>query len=177
MRSLFGTTAVAMSLAMASLSAGAVPEIRYQNAQGGVVCQLSIPTLDTTVRAKATGFRNEGNTNSFAICGMESSNSRDGYGTIMGISMALYSLNGASSNVSCTAVNGFASSAPKYSTKVVATNANGTPAMLTFDATDFGGVSGDPLPDSDFWSITCNLPGMSSIGYLSTQFTVNAPAA
>jgi hypothetical protein len=175
MRILIGASIAAVVVAATALPARAATEIRYQNAQGGVVCQLSIPTLDTTVRAKATGFRNEGTTSSFAICGMESSNSRDGYGTIQALTMALYSLNGVSSNVSCTAVNGFANAAPKYSTKVVSTTTDGTPALLTFDATDFGGVAGDPLPDSDFWSITCNLPGMTSIGYLSTQFTVNAP--
>jgi hypothetical protein len=53
--------------------------------------------------------------------------------------------------------------------------ANGTTTTLTFDASDFGGTAGNPLPASDYWSITCTLPGNTSIGYMRTQFTVNVP--
>jgi hypothetical protein len=175
MRTLLGVSIAAVVLASAALPATAGTEIRYQNAQGGIVCQLSIPTLDTMARAKATGFRNEGTTGSFAICGMESSNSRDSVGTIQQLSMGLYSLNQSAKTVSCTAVNGFANGAPIYSTKNASVAANGATTTITFDASDFGGTAGDPLPDSDFWSITCNLPGNSAIGNLVAKFTVNTP--
>jgi hypothetical protein len=175
MRTLLGVSIAAVALASAVLPAKAGTETRFQNAQGGVVCQLSIPTVDTMVRAKATGFRNEGTTGAFAICGMESSNSRESFGTIQVISVGLYSLNQTSKTVSCTAVNGFANGTPIYSSKSASVAANGASTTLTFDASDFGGNAGDPLPQSDFWSITCNLPGNSAIGNMVAQFTVNTP--
>ncbi len=175
MRTLLGVSIAAVVLAAATLPAKAGTEFRYQNAQGGIVCQLSIPTVDTAVRARATGFRNEGTTSSFAICGMESSNSHDGFGTIQQISMGLYSLNQSAKTISCTAVNGFANGSPIYASKNASVAANGATTTLTFDASDFGGTAGQPLPDSDFWSITCNLPGNSGIGNVVAQFTVNTP--
>ncbi|GAA5005169.1 hypothetical protein [Pseudoluteimonas lycopersici] len=175
MRTLLGVSIAAVVLASAANPAKAGTENRFQNAQGGVVCQLSIPTSDTMARAKATGFRNEGTTTAYAICGMESSNSHSDVGTILQLSMGLYSLNQSAKTVSCTAVNGFANGAPIYSTKNASVPANGTTATLSFDASDFGGTAGDPLPESDFWSITCALPGNSAIGNLVTKFTVNTP--
>ena len=67
MRTLLGVSIAVVVLAAATLPAKAGTEFRYQNAQGGIVCQLSIPTVDTMARAKATGFRNEGTTNAFVI--------------------------------------------------------------------------------------------------------------
>ncbi|MFT3898077.1 MAG: hypothetical protein QM719_10365 [Thermomonas sp.] len=175
MRTLLGVSIAAVVLASAFSPANAGTETRFQNAQGGVVCQLSIPTLDTMVRAKATGFRNEGTSGAFAICGMESSNSREGVGTVRRISVGLYSLNQSAKTASCTAVNGFANGAPIYSSKNASVAANGATTTLTFDASDFGGTAGDPLPESDFWSITCNLPGNTAIGNMVAEFTVSTP--
>ena len=174
MRNLLGVSIAAAFLASAFQPAGAATESRFQNAQGGVVCKPSDSVSNAYVKAKATGLRNEGTASTFVICGFESSNSRSDFGTIQSITMGLYGL-GVSSSVSCTAVNGFASSSPIYATKAVTTNANGTAVLLTFDASDFGGTAGDALPDSDFWSITCTLPGKSSIGYMVTKFLVNVP--
>ena len=175
MRILLGVSVVAMALVSATQPAGAAVETRKQTAQGGVVCKLTDVGLNLSVKAKATGFRNEGTTSSFAICGMESSNSRSDVGTIQQISIGLYSLNQSAKTVSCTAVNGFANGAPIYSSKNASVAANGATTTLTFDASDFGGTAGNPLPESDFWSITCNLPGNSAIGNLVAQFTVNTP--
>lgn len=176
MRILLGITIVAVALASFSNAAGAAVETRNQKGQGGVVCRLTDPTLNTSVKVKATGFRNEGTSATFVICGMESANSQDAIGTVKGLSIGLYSLNGASAVVSCTAVNGYANSTPLYATKTVSTNAGGGAAVISYDASDFGGVPGDPLTNNDYWSITCNLPAKTSVGYMVSQFNVNAPA-
>lgn len=174
MRTLLGVTIAAMALAAVFQPANATTYTRYQTAQGGVVCKPSDMTSNSNIKAKSTGLRNEGTTASyFVICGFESSNSRDSFGTIQAINMGLYSLNGVSSSVSCTAVNGFANGAPIYSTKGVATHTDGTAVLLTWDASDFGGTAGEALPASDYWSVTCTLPAKSSIGYMRTQFTVD----
>ena len=177
MRILLGVSIAAVALASVAQPANAVVETRYQKAQGGVVCRLTDVSLNTTIKAKATGFRNEGTASTFVICGMESANSQDAIGTITGLSIGLYSLNGASKNVTCTAVNGYANSTPLYASKTVATNAGGTVAVISFNAADFGGTPGQPLAQNDYWSITCNLPAQSSVGFMTTTFNVNAPAS
>ena len=175
MRTLLGMSIAAVVLAAAVSPANAATENRYQTAQGGVVCKPSTSSGSSSVLAKATGLRNEGTATATVICGFESSNSRAEFGTIKAITMGLFGINGASKNVSCTAVNGFVNGAPIYATKSVTTDAGGAAVVLAYDASDFGGTSGDPLPASDFWSITCNLPGSTSIGYMTTQFQVNVP--
>jgi hypothetical protein len=177
MRILLGVSIAAVALASVAHPAGAVVESRYQKAQGGVVCKLTDLTLNTTVKAKATGFRNEGTTGQFVICGMESANSQNAIGTITGLTIGVYSFSGASANVTCTAVNGFANSTPIYSTKTVTTSAGGTMGVVNFDASDFGGTAGNPLAENDYWSITCNLPAKNGVGYMATKFNVNVPAS
>jgi hypothetical protein len=176
MRNLLGLSIAAVVLASVAHPAGAVVETRYQRAQGGVVCKLTDLTLNTSVRAKATGFRNEGTTGTFAICGMESANSQEAIGTITGLTMGLYSFNGVATTISCTAVNGYANSTPIYATKSMTTSASGTFVPLNFDASDFGGTAGDPLAQNDYWSVTCNLPAKTAVGFMTTQFNVNTPA-
>lgn len=175
MRTLLGVSIAVAVLASIAGPARAATENRFQTAQGGVVCKTTDMVSNSYIKAKSTGLRNEGTASAFIICGFESSNSRSDVGTINQITLAMYSLNSSSKSVSCTAVNGFANGAPIYATKAVNTNANGTQSVLTFDASDFGGVSGDPFPESDFWSVTCTLPGSTSVGYMTTRFTVNVP--
>lgn len=175
MRILLGVSVVAMALVSATQPAGAAVETRKQTAQGGVVCKLTDVGLNLSVKAKATGFRNEGTTGTFVVCGMESANSQDAMGTIKGLTIGLYSLNGASATVNCTAVNGYANSTPLYATKTVATGSGGAAAVINWDASDFGGTAGNPLAQNDYWSITCNLPAKTSVGYMVTQFNVNVP--
>src|SRR5690242_8566521 len=65
--------AVATALIGAGLGmtqpAQAVTQSVFAYTNPGGACQLSIPTTNTGVRPKATGFRNEGTVNNFVICG------------------------------------------------------------------------------------------------------------
>ena len=176
MRTLLGVSIAAAILACAVQPAVAAVDVRYQTAQGGVSCKPTDMVVNTGLKAKSTGLRNEGTTAGFVICGFESSNSRSDVGTVLGITMGIYGLSGATTTVSCTAVNGYANSTPLYATKTLPTPTNGTAGVLSWDASDFGGTAGDPLAQNDYWSITCNLPASTSIGYMVTQFNVNAPA-
>jgi hypothetical protein len=175
MRILLGASIAAVALASVAHPAGAVVETRKQTAQGGVVCKLTDVGMNLTVKAKATGFRNEGTAGTFVVCGMESANSQDAIGTIKGLTIGLYSLDGTSKDVTCTAVNGYANSTPLYASKTVSTVTGAAAAVINWDASDFGGTAGNPLAQNDYWSITCNLPAKTSVGYMVTQFNVNAP--
>ena len=74
----------------------------------GGACQLSIPTTNTGVRPKATGFRNESTTTSnFVYCAIPLT----GYSQPeqpYAIGLVVYSIDGAAHNVTCTLVVGIA---------------------------------------------------------------------
>jgi hypothetical protein len=87
------------ALAPMPASAGYVDKILTQDAANA--CTLSIPTTDTGVRPKATGFRNEGGKNAFIICSVDVDSSGNDT-TFIGLTLA--SFDGASHGVNCTAV-------------------------------------------------------------------------
>lgn len=141
-----------------SFSAQAVTQARTVRSQGGTACALSIPTTDTKVRPKATGFRNEGTTNAFVICGYPLPN-----GDLTFFNMNFMSLDGVARDVTCTAMNGNAFFSPTYSSKTVTTPADTTGATaVSWSAADFGGTAGNSMP-TGYISVTCILPGQVSI--------------
>ncbi|GAA4998166.1 hypothetical protein GCM10025793_00200 [Lysobacter lycopersici] len=155
-----------------SLPADAVTQARRIRAQAGQACQLSIPTTDTKVRPKATGFRNEGTTNAFVICGFPTPD-----GDLTAFVLNFQPLDTVDHPISCTGVNGSAFSNPVYVTKNASTGANPSGgSSLTWDASDFGGTAGSNLPGSGYFSVTCVLPGQATIpsGYADYNEDVGA---
>ena len=86
-QSIFAATGIALAFGLSG-QAGAVTLTRMAQVPGGAACQLSIPTVDTTVRAKATGFRNEGKTSAYAICGLQD----PVQGAVSDVGIAFYAL-------------------------------------------------------------------------------------
>lgn len=157
---------------------GMSPEARsattsqYIVVQGGS-CQLSIPTIDTKFRPKATGARNEStSTSNFVICPFTVAPAPGNAAAITSVGMYMQSLDGTSRNVACTAVVGSPNNIPLvYSSKSVATPAITTSnAGLTWSPTDFGGVAGTPIAGSAWLTVTCNLPPQTQISYLYATY-------
>lgn len=139
--------------------------VSLQHAPGSV-CQLSIPTIDTGVRPKASGFRNESaTTGNFVICPLASpmSTSSDAF-TFVNIS--LLSLDGQSHDAACTAVANAIS--PAYSSRTIAVAPTG--GSYTWSASDFGGTFGNPIVGSQEMSITCLLPPQVAIRFLGGYY-------
>ena len=113
-------------------------------------CQLSVPTIDTAVRPKATGFRNEGIASAFTICGTSMFSIGGVLPTTMNIQLSVF--DGASHSVSCTAVSRDSTgSGPVYSTKSAISSST---ISLSWTGADFGaGFAGFAN------SVTCTLPG------------------
>lgn len=154
----FTSLAILAFGAVTSPSAGAVTQARTVRAQGGTACQLSIPTTDTKVRPKSVGFRNEGTTNAFIICGYPLPN-----GALTTFSMNFMSLDSAVHSVQCTAMNGNAFSSPTYSVKNTDTPNNTSGAnAVSWTAADFGGTAGNDM-NTGYMSVTCLLPPQTSI--------------
>ena len=116
----------------------------------GSACQLSIPTIDTKVRPKATGYRNEGATNAFVICG--ATFFEDVGFDVDSLTFRLTAFDGAThDNVSCTAVNRLSGGGDEiYSTKLTSVGPSG--ASISWLPADLGGFAGLAT------SVTCNLP-------------------
>lgn len=152
---------IVSGLAILALGAGvspaaqAVTQARTIRSQGGTACQLSIPTTDTKVRPKATGFRNEGTANAFIICGYPTPD-----GTLTQFNINFTPIDGAAHTINCTGVNGPPWSAT-YSSK--SAESTGTQVLLSWTAADFGGTAGNDLPGSGYMSVTCTLPGQVGV--------------
>ncbi|MFT3897509.1 MAG: hypothetical protein QM719_07415 [Thermomonas sp.] len=163
---------VALALLVTGLAAApvatAVTQDKIYEFPAADACQLSVPTTDTKVRPKASGYRNEGTTNQFVICGM------GGYekGTVLYMVLLYASMDGAQHDMSCTGVTGMTGieSGPAYSTKTVTVAASGY-SFATWGAEDFGGVEGNLIDPGLNLSVTCTLPPNVALqGFESEQF-------
>ena len=143
------------------------------SASSGADCQLSIPTLDTKFRPKASGARNESTTASyFVICPARGfSSAIDTVTQVVGDFSFMPPPGVSGANISCTAVSGSASASNlRYSTKT-ATFPDYAPISWTGD--DFGGLDGSPIPNSLVMSVTCTLPPGTAIDSVETISSYN----
>ena len=140
----------------------------------GATCQLSIPTTDTSARPKATGFRNESTTvSNFVICPISSSVTPAGGGNIfIWLYAILTSIDGASHNVTCTAVTGGSGGGnPVYSSKTI--NVVSGENVFAWNGEDFGATRGSVIPASWMSSVTCLLPPQVLIQRTEAEFDYN----
>jgi hypothetical protein len=151
---------LALSLT-AAVSVANAEEINSEYAfiNAAQACQLSVPTIDTRVSPRATGFRNDGSSNSFVMCGFWVPDSEGvNYYTA---TVYLATTDGVARDVTCTGANGIAGIYPQ---EYVAKTAHVQPGdaginWITYTPGDFGGVTGSTdIPYSDAFSITCTLP-------------------
>ena len=148
-----------------SAGTNAATVISLQHAPGSV-CQLSIPTTNTGVRPKATGFRNESTaTGNFVICPLVSPMAT-GSDVFTFVNISLLSLDDQSHDVACTAVANAVSAT--YSSRTIAVSPSG--GAYTWSASDFAGTIGDPIVGSQEMSITCMLPPQTAIKALGGYF-------
>lgn len=163
-----------------ALPADGATQPRSVTTPGARLCTLSIPTTDTGVRPKATGFRNEGKTSAFVICTFDSapgqtniySADRDFDPSL--VRLYFTSIDGQAHGFNCTAVNSWGSVAygtgpMQYVTKTAAVDAD--PASLDgliWGSSDYGTAH---IPASGAFSVTCQLPpGVAiEIGILEAQ--------
>jgi hypothetical protein len=162
--------AIPFALASASLGAilapmpvvaGSVPKTLTQDA--GNACTLSIPTTDTGVRPKATGFRNEGSKNAFIICSVDVDSSGNDTKYI-GLNMA--SFDGASHAVNCTGVARYADTLANIQYLTIPTLTTAADGSTTGIST-LGAPPGVYDHQRPVLSVTCVLPPGVSI--LSVQ--------
>ena len=128
----------------------------------GATCQPVAPGSNPKLVFKATGVRNESTTTaSFVICPLPSTVTF-GSNVFTDVWLQVYSIDGASHEVTCTAVTGFLFNFMQYSSKTV-TVAGSNQATPEWTAADFGGSAGGLIPDSGSFSVTCALPPQTLI--------------
>ena len=163
-QSIVAATGIALAFGLSG-QAGAVTLTRMAQVPGGAACQLSIPTVDTTVRAKATGFRNEGKTSAYAICGLQD----PVQGAVSDVGIAFYALDNKSHTFDCTAVNGWPDSGNYvYATKSITASSSTFRSSLHFAPAAFGGAT--YLPHDGYVTVTCSLPSQVSVGYMYMSY-------
>jgi hypothetical protein len=152
--------------AAAPMPVDAAMKTEYASYNAALACQLSLPTIDTKVSPRATGFRNDGTSGTFVICGA-SRPTDDGF-LIIG-TLSFKSFDSVAHSFDCTAVTGQPDSLGQivYKTKTVALAANAA-GSVGFSPPDYGG--GTSLPDGFSLSITCALPPHVSITTLATSY-------
>jgi hypothetical protein len=180
---------VAGSIAVLALGLGvsqpaqAVTQDRNIGQLGADMCKLSVPTTDTKVRPRASGFRNEGTTNAFVICTFHSDNTTGslGNGFFTDAGVYLYTMDGSPHDVTCTGVastqGGDAWGEPiQYVAHTWTVGHSDYGDVSWWTAADFGGTAGDPMPSYDWFSITCNLPPNVAInmGFANMEEDVGA---
>ena len=163
--------ALALALGLCTTAGAAVRDV-FSTANPATACQLSIPTTDTEVRPKATGFRNESTTKSaFIICGYIMP-TPDSNATFANIGLA--SLDGQAHTFNCTMVTGnYGFGAVMYATKAVTAPASGG-QYTAWGPTDFG-ASGS-FPGGSVVSITCPLPPQVTITFLQLGYKIDVGA-
>ena len=152
--------AIACSLAMVP-EASAATAAKTFYLDPAIACQLSLPSIDTAVRPRATGYRNEGTKAAYVICGLPYYYS----GTApTSISIDVASFDGAEHSFSCTGVTRFSTGTnPQFSTKPVTAPASGHDSVAW---------TGADLQMGNFdASITCPLP--PGVAIVSVQIVVN----
>jgi hypothetical protein len=155
------TSVVGLALGMGmSQPAQAVTQNRLYAALGSDSCKLSVPTIDSKVRPRATGYRNEGTTSLFVICTIHTDNGPGGsFGSPSFVDAGLLatSLDGAAHDVQCTGVNSFNILADQqFVTKTQ--NTGTTYSQYWWTESDFGVSDGSGIPTTGVFSITCILP-------------------
>ena len=152
--------AVACSMAMAPQASAATAAKTFY-LDPAIACQLSTPTIDTAVRPRATGYRNEGTKNAFMICGLPYYYS----GTSpTSFSIEVASFDGAEHTFNCTGVTRWSTGInPQYSTKSVTALASGS--------TNTEWTSADLTMGNFDASITCPIP--PGVAIVSVQIVVN----
>jgi len=168
--SLAAIAALAIALGPPATSGAVVRDIGA-NLTPAAACQLSVPTTDTKVRPKAIGFRNEGTTNAFVVCGYPKP-TQDGYLTFVNVGIA--SFDGQAHAFNCTAATGvFGNSTVLYVTKAVTAPATGS-QFTPWGPEDFLGSG--TIPESWAVTVTCVLPPNVSIVYLQYGYKLDVGA-
>ena len=169
--SLAGTAALAATLAVPPASAAK----RGYNTMSDPAdaCQLSTPTTDTKVRPKATGFRNEGTTNAFVICGISGVE----WNSLTGVGVWAVSLDEQVHDMTCTGVIGVPNNdgpGLTYSSKTMHASpySFGSLRAIYWTAFDFGGQSGGYFPATNTFSMTCVLPPQVAIVLIEADGTL-----
>ncbi len=151
--------------------AGATSNYDYVYTNAAQACQLSIPTIDTQVSPRANGFRNDGSSTTWVICGLWNPVETDTY--YLDASIYLSTADGAAHDVNCTGVNGDGSGTQQYVSKTIHVAA-GSPNATVFSAVDFGGSTS--IPNGYNFSITCALPPHAAIERVSAHVFRNIGA-
>ena len=165
MRSLPAVTASAAFLALLiAAPADAAVTYKHKSQNPSTACTLTKPTTDSPVRGQATGFRNQGTANVYALCGFDKESLAAGgpYAGFVKIWLNFVAFDGAAHTFNCTGVaRDPSNSAGIYLTKPAYADATGGSVEFNIYDVIYSGYNLDQRSQS----ITCTLPpGVAILG-------------
>ena len=144
----------------------------------GSICKPAGAAASTGFVSKATGGRNESTSAGvFVICPFVITPTPTEGGAISSINVALYSVDGAAHDVTCTAVIGSMNRpiVPTYSSKTTEVPGDAAGGVATWTAADFGGTAGAGIIGSAWTTVTCLLPPQTAVELISAQYKPQSP--
>lgn len=157
MRYATATAAAAMilaSFASPDAAAATASKLQFQNASG--FCQPALPVFDGQIRKRPTAVANEGTTNAFVSCSMQTS-PEDANHSISVVALVLYNRGTTDREVTCNLVHGFQAGSTLF--PLTLTVPAGWRQFFEWTAGDVG------VAEIDFANFNCNLPVGVDIGY------------
>jgi hypothetical protein len=142
-----------LSAAAADVHAGSATYV-FQNATG--FCQPALPVFEGNIRKRPTAIANEGTSNAFVSCSMQTNPDSPQY-RVEQVVLVLYNRTGAAASVTCSMVNGFQAGGPVHPQEQVVPG--GDRQFYTWNAADIGETT------LQFANFNCNLPPGLDIGY------------
>lgn len=150
------------ALAVVLLPATAATNSESISENAAQACQLSLPTVDTQVSPRATGFRNDGTSSVFVICGTSLPTDD---GLLTSAALWLYSTSTEDVAVNCTFVSG-SGSTYLYKPKILDLPAHGGLDRIYVLGGDYGGTA---VTYGFNVTVTCLLP--PNVAILRTEGT------
>jgi hypothetical protein len=135
----------------------------------GASCKPTSSASNSSFVTKSVGARNESTTSGvFVVCPFMLSPVPSNGGVITDMNITLYSIDGVSRTMSCTAVIGSLNRyvPATYSPKTVSVPTQPAGIVMTWNAADFGGTAGAGIPGSAWTTVTCLLPPQTAIGLI-----------
>lgn len=157
-----GLKVVVMATMVATIASGhsaqAATVSKYTSVPGAGACQLSVPTIDTAVRPRATGYRNEGTANAFVICSFATVRNN----TPTKLQAQMFSFDSKDHTFNCTFASTLSYGDPLFLVKSITTTADN-------GQVDTEVVTADGLIQR-YNTMTCLLPPGVAINGIQTTF-------
>lgn len=153
----FGVALAAIGAAASGAATASVVQKSEYNQASGTMCQGALPNFEGNFRKRPLAVVNQGTTNAFLTCGLTSQYDSS-TGGVPEVLLVVTNRNAASTDMSCTLVDGYVDSTVGFADYFPQTMTVAGASSTSFDwsASTTGGTN---APVYGYPGISCNVPG------------------